>query len=40
MGDRKGAHSILVGKTEGKRSLGWPAPVWQDNITIDLKKIG
>jgi hypothetical protein len=34
------AYRILVGKPEGKRSLGRPRRRWVDNIKIDLKEIG
>jgi hypothetical protein len=34
------AYSILVGKPEGKRPLGRPRRRWEDNIRIDLRKIG
>jgi hypothetical protein len=29
-----------VGKPEGKRSLGRPRLRWEDNIKIDLQKVG
>jgi hypothetical protein len=32
--------TILVGKPEGKRSLGRPRLRWVDNIKIDLREIG
>jgi len=32
--------TILVGKPEGKRSLGRPTCGWDDNIKIFLKEIG
>jgi hypothetical protein len=31
---------ILVGKPEGKRSLGRPRRRWADNIKMDLREIG
>jgi hypothetical protein len=34
------AYRILVGKQEGKRSLGRPRRRWNDNIKIDLTQIG
>jgi hypothetical protein len=34
------AYKILVGKPEGKRSLGRPRCRWEDNIRVDLKDIG
>jgi hypothetical protein len=30
----------LVGKPEGKRSLGRPGRKWEDNIKMDLREIG
>jgi hypothetical protein len=40
MGERRGAHSILVGKPEGKGPLGKPRHRWEDNIKIDFKEVG
>jgi hypothetical protein len=40
MGETKNAYRILVGKPEGKRSLGRPRRRWVDNIKIDLREIG
>jgi hypothetical protein len=31
---------MLVGKPEGKRSLGRPRSRWVDNIKMDLREIG
>ena len=31
MGERRGAYRVLVGKPEGKRSLGKPRHRWEDN---------
>jgi len=36
MGDRKGAYRVLVRKLEGKRTLGRPRCIWEDNTKIDL----
>jgi hypothetical protein len=36
----KHRYRILVGKPEGKRSLGRPRRRWVDNIKIDLREIG
>jgi hypothetical protein len=40
MGDRKGAHKVMVGKPEGKRPRGRQRPRWEDNINIDLQEVG
>jgi hypothetical protein len=40
MGEKRNAYRILVGKPEGKRSLGRPRCRWVDNIKIDLREIG
>jgi hypothetical protein len=40
MGEKKNAYRILVGKPEGKRPLGRPRRRWEDNIRMDLRKIG
>jgi hypothetical protein len=33
------AYKILVGKPEGRRSLGRPRRRWVDNIKMDLREI-
>ena len=40
MGDRRDAYRVLVGNSEGKRPLGKPRRRWENNIMIDLQKIG
>jgi hypothetical protein len=40
MGEVRGAYNILVGRPEGKRSLGRPMRRWEDNINMDLREIG
>jgi hypothetical protein len=40
MGEKRNAHRVLVGKPERKRPLGRPRRRWEDNIKMDLKKIG
>jgi hypothetical protein len=37
-GELRGVYRVLVGKPEGKRSVGIPMPRWEDNIKIDLRK--
>ena len=36
MGEDRGVHRVLVGKSEGKRPLGRPRRIWEDNIKMDL----
>ena len=40
MGEGRGVHRVLVGKLEGKRSLGRPRRRWEDNIKMDLQEAG
>jgi hypothetical protein len=37
---KSNAYRVLVGKPEGKRSLGRPRRRWEDNIKMDLREIG
>jgi len=39
-GERRDAYRVLVGKPEGKRSLGRPWHRWEDNIKIGLQEVG
>ena len=39
MGEERGAYRVLVGKPEGKRSLGRPRRRWVDNIRMDLQEV-
>jgi hypothetical protein len=39
-GQRKGAHRILVGRPEGRRSLGRPRHIWEDNTKMDIQEVG
>jgi hypothetical protein len=39
-GAKRNAHRILVGKPEGKRTLGRPTRRWVNNIKMDLGDIG
>ena len=34
------AYRVLVGKPEGKSSLGKLQHRWEDNITMDLREVG
>jgi hypothetical protein len=40
MAEGKDVYSILVGKPEGKRSLGRPKRRWEDNIRMNLQVVG
>jgi hypothetical protein len=40
MGERRGAYRVLVGKLEGRRPLGRHRHRWEDNIKMDLQKVG
>ena len=40
MGEGRDVHRVLVGKPEGKRSLGRPRRRWEDNIKMDLQEVG
>jgi len=40
MGERRGVYSVLVGKPEGKSSLGRPRHRWDNNIKMDLQEVG
>ena len=37
--DRKGAYRVLVGKPDGKRSLGGPRCRWEDTSKMDLPEV-
>ena len=39
-GEKRGVYRVLVGKPEGKRPLGRPRRRWEDNIKVDLQKVG
>jgi hypothetical protein len=36
MGKKRDAYRLLVGKPEGKRSLGRPRRRWVDNVKMDF----
>jgi len=40
MGEGRGVYRVLVGKLEGRRPLGRPRRRWEDNIKMDLGKVG
>jgi hypothetical protein len=37
MGEGRGVYRVLVGKPEGKRLLGRPRRIWEDNVRMDLQ---
>ena len=39
-GESRSVYRVLVGKPEGKRPLGRPRLRWEDNIKMDLHKMG
>ena len=40
MEQSRNAYRVLVGKPEGKRPLGRPRRMWEDNIKLDLREVG
>jgi hypothetical protein len=40
MGESRGVYRVLVGKPEGKSSLGRFSRRWEDNIKMDLQEVG
>jgi len=40
VGEERVVYSTLVGKPEGKRTLGRPRFRWVDNIRLDLQEVG
>ena len=40
MEEDRSAFKILTGKSTGKRPLGRPRRIWEDNIRMDLEEIG
>jgi hypothetical protein len=39
-GEKRNAYRILVGRPDGKSSLGRPRRRWVDNFKMDLREIG
>jgi hypothetical protein len=39
-GEERGEYGVLVGKPKGKRPLGRHSRRWDDNIVMDLQKVG
>jgi hypothetical protein len=40
MGEERNVYKVLMGKPEGKRSLGRPRRRWEDGIRMDLRETG
>jgi hypothetical protein len=40
MGEERNVYRVLVGKTEGKRTLERPRRRWEDGIKMVLREIG
>jgi hypothetical protein len=40
MGEERNVYRVLMGKPEGKRSLGRSRRRWEDGIRMDLREIG
>jgi len=40
MGEERGVYRVLVGRPEGKRSLGKHMSSWEDSNNMDLREIG
>jgi len=40
MGERRVVYRVLVGKLEGRRPLGRFRRRWEDNIKMDLQRVG
>ena len=40
MGEKRDVYRVLVRKPEGKRPLERPKRRWEDNIKMDLQKVG
>jgi hypothetical protein len=40
MGERRVVYRVMVGRSEGRRSLGIPRHRWENNIKINLKEVG
>jgi hypothetical protein len=40
IGVGRGVYRVLVGRPEGRRSLGRPRHLWEDNIKMDHQEVG
>jgi len=39
-GEKRGVYRVLMRKLQGKRPLGRPRRRWEDNIKMNLQKVG
>jgi hypothetical protein len=39
IGERRSIYRVLMGNPHGKRPLGIPKRIWEDNIKIDLQEV-
>jgi hypothetical protein len=39
-GENRNGYRVLVGKMGGKRLIGRPKRIWEDNIKMGLREIG
>jgi hypothetical protein len=39
-GEERYMYRVLMGKPEGKRTLGRPSRRWEDNIRMDIQEVG
>jgi hypothetical protein len=39
IGERRGAHRVLVGRSEGKTAIGRPRRGWENAINMDLQEM-
>jgi len=39
-GEKRGVYRVLMRKAQGKRPLGRPRLRWEENIKMDLQKVG
>jgi hypothetical protein len=40
MGEGGVAYRVLVGRPEGRRSIGRPRHRWRDNVKMDFQEVG
>jgi hypothetical protein len=39
MGEERDVYRVLMGNPEGKRPLGRPKRIWDDGISMDLRRL-